>query len=445
MKGSIIFIFQKNENNNFEINWLHENRSRLVDSCLMWGGFLLFILGIVGYFVSFSRGLPFPLLEFVCLGIYCFIMRGVRYKFDSYFKKIRHADTATLAVQFIVTNLLVFYAYQIVRTTQIGYFLLVLGFVVSFVSLISIYKLKYETKLIGFFLILVYTSMLFVNGDFLIYSVGQLIVISGLMFHAYILHRHYFYPAHSSNENNEFINPQGDENLDLLRIICHDISNPLFAITGYLGIVRQIEDIKHPMYIKSMDKIEKSTVLMGDIIENAREINALRRGSRQINLEGIDLANYCQETIDSFAEVLEDKKIEIDLIDHLKDGVMPIADASTLSKHVLPKLFSNAIKFSEKDSKVTVEISENENSIELSIMDCGIGIPKEIIDHIFVISKTTSRLGTNGEHGTGFGLNIVSQYMDLYGAKISVESRDIADYPDDHWTSFKINFLKYEP
>jgi signal transduction histidine kinase len=102
---------------------------------------------------------------------------------------------------------------------------------------------------------------------------------------------------------------------------------------------------------------------------------------------------------------------------------------------------SNAIKFSEPGTEIRVDIYAEAESIKLVITDRGMGIPAEIIPYLFDRGKATSRPGTQGERGTGFGLPIVKAYMNRYGGSIEVHSVPKAEGVNDHGTTFTLVFV----
>ncbi len=104
---------------------------------------------------------------------------------------------------------------------------------------------------------------------------------------------------------------------------------------------------------------------------------------------------------------------------------------------------SNAIKFSEKNSLITIKlVKTKKHSIRVTIKDSGIGIPKAHMDNIFKLEKHSSRSGTLGEAGTGFGIPIAKTFVEKFGGKISVESKCKEDFPYDHGSSFHIDLRR---
>ena len=81
----------------------------------------------------------------------------------------------------------------------------------------------------------------------------------------------------------------------------------------------------------------------------------------------------------------------------------------------------------------------------LSISDQGVGIPRDLIGNIFREDKRTSRKGTKGEEGTGFGMPLVKTYMEYYKAKIEVESISEDEDSSNHGTTFLLYFQAKQP
>ncbi|HMV44910.1 MAG TPA: ATP-binding protein, partial [Leptospiraceae bacterium] len=71
--------------------------------------------------------------------------------------------------------------------------------------------------------------------------------------------------------------------------------------------------------------------------------------------------------------------------------------------------------------------------------DTGIGMPEEVMNHLFDIGKSVSRKGTKGEQGTGYGMPLVKKFVEMFGGKIQVDSIDKSK--PNHGTEVKL-FLK---
>ena len=95
-------------------------------------------------------------------------------------------------------------------------------------------------------------------------------------------------------------------------------------------------------------------------------------------------------------------------------------------KTVIRNLMSNALKFTNIGGKINIVSSEhfenNEKYIKLSIIDNGVGIPKDRLNGLFKIDKSESTIGTNNEEGTGLGLILCKEFIEKNNGKIFAES-----------------------
>jgi two-component system, OmpR family, sensor histidine kinase VicK len=96
---------------------------------------------------------------------------------------------------------------------------------------------------------------------------------------------------------------------------------------------------------------------------------------------------------------------------------------STMLIRVFNNILSNSVKFTAKGGIIILEYDfEDENNVKITILDNGIGIPKEFIPELFNKYSKTSRQGTNNEKSTGLGLYISKGIIDQHGGAIKVTS-----------------------
>ena len=90
---------------------------------------------------------------------------------------------------------------------------------------------------------------------------------------------------------------------------------------------------------------------------------------------------------------------------------------------ILRNLTSNAVKFTRKGGLVEFSSARRNSSVEISVRDSGIGIPASKIKQMFTLEKTRSSEGTAGESGTGLGLLVCQEFLQLNRGKIEVSSK----------------------
>jgi two-component system, sensor histidine kinase and response regulator len=231
------------------------------------------------------------------------------------------------------------------------------------------------------------------------------------------------------------LNKAGKEiRFQFLSVLSHEMKAPLNAIEGYLKIMQERQAGNHlddydKMIERSLHRVKGMRTLIMDLLDLTRiESGKKKRELRMVNL--VDIARLSIDTLGPFS-------IQKDIRIILKaDGpVMMEADPEEL-EIVMNNLISNAVKYNIEGGKVVCAVSELEDSVFLCVEDTGIGISKEEIPRLFEEFVRFKNEKTKNISGSGLGLSIVRKIVDLYDAKIDVQSRL------GEGTVFKIHFPK---
>ena len=221
----------------------------------------------------------------------------------------------------------------------------------------------------------------------------------------------------------------------LLQVICHDLNNPLTVIKGSARLLARDESITR-YHSQSLDRLNRAVRVSGEIIHDVREMALVRSGLKKIRLERMNLFEIVEDCHLIFEEALEQKGIELRF--DLAPDVHFVAEKRAFSNHVLNNLVSNSIKFSSQGDVITVRSYKEKDRVIVEVEDQGEGIPEEMIPKLFESAEPTSRTGTGGESGTGFGLPLVYAYMNYFGGSIEVASKT-SDKHSNHGTVFRLS------
>ncbi|GAB4021956.1 MAG: hypothetical protein Fur0010_25100 [Bdellovibrio sp.] len=258
------------------------------------------------------------------------------------------------------------------------------------------------------------------------------IFLSGIIIWVYVL----------LNERNEQILEEKNLNIqNLIHILCHDICNPLSITKMRLDLLNKRKEIS-PEDKTSLEKALNGVHNISEIVENVRQMYALEHGKLKMGLEKVCVFSLWSHLNSVFEDKLKQKSLTLDYDGPRDSELFVWANDSGLRHQVLSNVLSNAIKFSPQGSRIKFSVKENANgTVSISIKDQGIGIPAELKDKIFDIKSMTTREGTNGEIGTGFGMPIVKTYVDKIGGKIFVET-NTKDQGEDHGTCVTIEIRR---
>ncbi len=221
-----------------------------------------------------------------------------------------------------------------------------------------------------------------------------------------------------------------------LSIISHDLKNPAIAIRNVLQVLADNyetlsrEEILE-LGIQVLQASEEQVKLIYDLL-NWSQMEVGRMPYNPTDLKFVEL-------VDNVARLnkMHAASKEINIKVEVPDDVIVYADKNMIET-VLRNLLSNAIKFSNENSEIKISVADAGRQYVVSVMDSGVGIPKERLDGIFGMDANKSTVGTNGETGNGLGLAVCEQMVRKNGGTISVES-EVGKYTKFNFTIKKAN------
>lgn len=232
---------------------------------------------------------------------------------------------------------------------------------------------------------------------------------------------------------NQTICRQNDDLRQLLHILCHDLATPIGGIVSLLEITQEPDDWR--AMLTDLSRASQNAL---DLIDLVRQMRALEEGKKQLKLVPVGLAAVCRDAELAVSGKLREKQVALRL--EVDDSLYVLAEPVALTHSVLCNLLTNAIKFSSPGGTVFIEAQpDKEDSVCLRVRDSGIGMPHELQASLFDPACFTTRPGTSGEIGTGFGMILVKKFVEAFGGRIEVASRSEEDFPDDHGTDITMH------
>jgi PAS domain S-box-containing protein len=201
--------------------------------------------------------------------------------------------------------------------------------------------------------------------------------------------------------------------------VTHELRTPLTSLKGYLELLMN-ESGPLPGQIQSdLEVMKRNTDRLLNLTNDVLDIQRMRSGKLQLNLEKLDLRKVIDEAVDEISPLTAAKKQSL-IVEHPQQKLPIYGDQMRLSQ-VLMNLLSNATKFAPEGDKIIISTRADDNLITIAVSDTGIGIRKEDLNIVFdpfaAIRKPTYI------KGTGLGLSIVKGLVEAHGGKIWVESR----------------------
>jgi signal transduction histidine kinase len=205
-------------------------------------------------------------------------------------------------------------------------------------------------------------------------------------------------------------------------IIAHDLKNPLHAIILSSDLLMNKYEAMNSEQLNSLIKnIHSAGAHLSSLLENLLQWSRTQNGKINFEPKPVDLFTIIEENF-ALMDVNARKK-NIFMHSNINPNTYALADSNML-KTIFRNLISNAIKFSHQDSRVIIDIDESDDYFfEISVIDKGIGINQEDIQKLFRIDVHHTTIGTSNEKGTGLGLILCKEFVELIGGRIHAESQ----------------------
>jgi len=219
-------------------------------------------------------------------------------------------------------------------------------------------------------------------------------------------------------------------------LVSHDLKSPLTSMLGFMKLIEAetVEPLNEGMKL-ILEKAIESGGRMSTLIDDLLNMSRLKTGHLKVDMKFYDASLIGARMIADYSYMAGTKDVE--LRNEIPKHSRIYAD-KTLLTEAIQNLVTNAIKFSEKGDCVTICLADDDRST-ICVKDTGLGMKPPLIEKIFQYGDRISSLGTAGETGTGLGLPLAKEIIEIQGGKLTVESEF------GKGTLFKVKMAKVQP
>ncbi len=202
----------------------------------------------------------------------------------------------------------------------------------------------------------------------------------------------------------------------------HELRTPLNAINGFSEILAnelygELGDQRYKGYAR--DILTSGQHLL-DMINDILDMAKIEAGKMTISPQAIDPVDPVDAAVRMIRRKAEDKGIEIELDAQPR---LPDIDADHRAiRQMVLNLVSNAIKFTDKDGKITVNVEQRGPDIYVGVTDTGIGIPAEDLPRLAKPFEQVSGTRDRNYEGTGLGLALTKSFAEMHGGRMGISS-----------------------
>lgn len=226
---------------------------------------------------------------------------------------------------------------------------------------------------------------------------------------------------------------------EFLANMSHELRTPLNAIIGFSEVLKSKSfgqlNSEQEDFVNDIHKAGKHLL---KLINDVLDLSKIEAGKMELNFSEINIAKELESVHNVIRPLYQKKNLHFSI--EIDEGISTIFADEIRFKQIMYNLLSNAIKFT-KEGSVKVKVSKIDGSIQVDVIDTGIGIKKENLDLIFKeFYQSDSSLSKEYE-GTGLGLSLTKKLVELHDGKIFVKS----EINRGSTFSFTLPMKTYEP
>ncbi len=209
---------------------------------------------------------------------------------------------------------------------------------------------------------------------------------------------------------------------EFLAMLGHELRNPLAAIRHAVRISQEAEDNENQRW--AHDVIDRQSNQLARMVDDLLDVERINRGRIELRSEPVVLDRILVSAIHAVQPMISGKQHQL-----LQDVAGPIliqGDPARLEQ-IFVNLLTNAIKYTPEGGKIQVEARREGSRAAIQITDNGVGIPKDLLPHIFDLFTQAGTSLDRAQGGLGIGLTVVRTLVELHGGTVAAEG--IPDSP----------------
>ena len=206
---------------------------------------------------------------------------------------------------------------------------------------------------------------------------------------------------------------------EFLAILAHELRNPLAPIRNAVAFMSRIA-VDNPQVTWSRDVIDRQSTHLTRLVDDLLDISRITRGVIKLAKEPVSVGTLVARAVETLQPVITEHKHQL-TIDVVDDSLVVTGDITRLTQ-VLGNLLNNAAKYTNPGGAIELRVRREDDWVELSVKDNGIGIPQESVSKLFHLFSRLKGTDDRTPGGLGIGLALVRTLVEMHEGAVSVVS-----------------------
>ena len=200
--------------------------------------------------------------------------------------------------------------------------------------------------------------------------------------------------------------------------ISHELKTPLSLILGPIESLK--ESLSNEKDRIQLDLMRQNAERLLRLINQIMDVRKIENQKMPLSLKQGEFVSFLKRIVKRFNDYTSRRNINYNFENYI-DTKYIYFDSDKIEK-ILYNLISNAIKYTPNNGTINVSVNEKEGCLVVTVIDSGVGIAQEDINHVFENFYQASAQGFDNTYGTGIGLHLTKEFVQLHGGEITLKS-----------------------
>jgi signal transduction histidine kinase len=206
---------------------------------------------------------------------------------------------------------------------------------------------------------------------------------------------------------------------DFLALVSHELQTPMSVVLGWITAIRK-RRLNADALDHALDAVDRNARILSRLVDDVLDRSRMATGTLHLEPQAISLVAVVRTAVDQMRPKIESAGLHLDLAVPMDEPVI-VGDPLRLHQ-VFTNLLSNALKFTPKGGRISVELTVTDRSARVTVADSGCGISAEVLPHVFEAFRQGGDTISQSSRGLGLGLSIARYLVQRHDGTIAVAS-----------------------
>jgi PAS domain S-box-containing protein len=206
---------------------------------------------------------------------------------------------------------------------------------------------------------------------------------------------------------------------EFLAMLSHELRNPLAPIRNATHVLKLV-GLEDENQRWACEVIERQTQHLTRLVDDLLDVSRITRGKVTLHIEPLDLTTIINRAVETSRPLIDARRHQL----NVSLPPMPVHLHGDLTRlvQIIANLLNNAAKYTDEGGRIDVEARVENGEAVIRVRDNGIGLPPELLPHVFDLFRQADRSLDRSQGGLGIGLTLVRQLVDLHGGRVEAKS-----------------------